>query len=280
MGDGDIEDADDLFGLDPEAFVAARDALARRLRSAGRKDEAAAVKALRRPTVAAWVLNQLVRRHGEDVRALIAEGQQVAHAQGRALAGEGAGLREATMRRREAIRRLAQQADTILAGRSAAGHHDDVVATLTAASADPEAGERLLAGRLASPIPATTGFGGTSLLASPEPVAPVPGPDTGPGTGRDAARVQAEREAAEARRAADEERARADEAMAAAEQAAALADASDEEVRRLEADLERARRAAGDDARRAREAASRAAAAGHRADAAEERASRAAVRTD
>src|SRR5688500_10764272 len=115
MGAGDIDDPDELFGLDPEAFVAARDALARRLRGAGRKDEAAAVKGLRRPTVAAWALNQLARRHGDEVRALIAEGQEVAKAQGRALAGEGAGLREAAQRRREAIRQLAQRADAILA---------------------------------------------------------------------------------------------------------------------------------------------------------------------
>ena len=274
MSDGDLPEVDELFELDPEEFVGARDALARRLRSAGQKEEAAAVKALRRPTVAAWALNQLVRRHGDEVRALIAEGGELAVAQGRALAGEGAGLREATQRRREAIRQLAQRADVILDDRNPGVHRDDVVGTLTAASADPEAGERLLGGRLTVPIPATTGFEGTAVAAPPERSRPA----GKPAAKGEAARARAEQEAAEARQAADEERALADEAVAAAEAAAEAADASDEQARKLEAELEQARRVAGDDARRAREAAGRAASANRRAEAAEERARKAAER--
>jgi hypothetical protein len=59
-----------LYGLDPDQFVAARDEIAKTLR---RDDTAAAkaVKALRRPTVAAWSVNQLVRRHPEMVDELL-----------------------------------------------------------------------------------------------------------------------------------------------------------------------------------------------------------------
>ena len=52
---------DRLYGLPLEAFVGERDALAKELRAAGRRDEAAAVKALTKPTVAAWAVNQALR---------------------------------------------------------------------------------------------------------------------------------------------------------------------------------------------------------------------------
>jgi len=55
----DIVDA--LYGGDPKHFVAARDAAAREMRAAGRRDEAKAVKALTRPTVAAAGVNRTVR---------------------------------------------------------------------------------------------------------------------------------------------------------------------------------------------------------------------------
>ena len=266
---------DELFELDPEEFVAARDALARRLRGEGDKAAAATVKGLRRPTVAAWALNQLARRHGDEVQALVAEGQELAEAQGRALAGERTGFREAAQRRRDAIRQLTRRADAVLVGRNPAVHRDDVVATLTAASVDPDAASSLLEGRLAAPIAAPTGFEGTGTEPSPEAAATEPARPKGRAGKAEAARERADQKAAEARRAAEEEQGRADEAVATAREAAAAADASDAEVQRLESALDEARRVAGDDARRAREAAARAEAATKRAEAAAERAERA-----
>jgi hypothetical protein len=56
-----VDEADELYGLALDAFVPERDALAKRLRADGRRDEANEVKALRKPSVAAWAVNQAVR---------------------------------------------------------------------------------------------------------------------------------------------------------------------------------------------------------------------------
>ncbi|MGH9246982.1 MAG: hypothetical protein ACRD29_22225, partial [Acidimicrobiales bacterium] len=93
---------DSLYQLPPEEFVAARDALARELRQAGNKDSATAVTALRRPTVAAWALNQLRQRDPDGVEELSAVGDSLRDAQERALAGDpDADLRAAAAARRD-----------------------------------------------------------------------------------------------------------------------------------------------------------------------------------
>ncbi|MDQ4005357.1 MAG: hypothetical protein M3135_03525, partial [Actinomycetota bacterium] len=71
----ELRDADELYDLRPEEFTAARDGLVRSLKDAGDGDAAAEVKKLRRPTVVAWALNQLVRRHRRRVEELIAAGE-------------------------------------------------------------------------------------------------------------------------------------------------------------------------------------------------------------
>ena len=58
----------DLYGLPGAEFVAARDALARSLAKDKQRDEAAAVKALRRPTRSAEVLNELARSEPKAVK--------------------------------------------------------------------------------------------------------------------------------------------------------------------------------------------------------------------
>ena len=65
----DVTDAaDELYALAPGDFTSERDALAKRLRGDGRRDEAMAVKALRKPTTPVWALNQVApegsRRRG------------------------------------------------------------------------------------------------------------------------------------------------------------------------------------------------------------------------
>lgn len=58
-------DLDQLYQAAPDEFVAARNALSDRLRKAGDKASAARVKALKRPTPAAWLLNQVWFTHAE-----------------------------------------------------------------------------------------------------------------------------------------------------------------------------------------------------------------------
>ena len=66
--------ADELYGLEPARFVAARDARAQSLKAAGNTGAAKAVKALKKPSAAAWALNLLVREDRVQVDALLALG--------------------------------------------------------------------------------------------------------------------------------------------------------------------------------------------------------------
>ncbi len=63
-----------LYGVGLDEFVAARTAAARELREQGRRDEAAAVQALRKPSVAAWIVNRLARDEAELVAELLSVG--------------------------------------------------------------------------------------------------------------------------------------------------------------------------------------------------------------
>lgn len=70
MGDGatELERAlDDLYGVEPEAFVAERARLAKELRGDGYRSEAKELGAARRPTKAAAALNRVARRAPELV---------------------------------------------------------------------------------------------------------------------------------------------------------------------------------------------------------------------
>src|SRR5688572_11732582 len=65
------DEIDALYGLPLEDFTKARNDLARRLRSEGSRDEAAEVASLQKPTLPAWIVNQLARGRPADVRALL-----------------------------------------------------------------------------------------------------------------------------------------------------------------------------------------------------------------
>lgn len=155
--DDDLAGVDELYDLDPEEFVAERDRLAARLRSEGDRGSAAAVRKLRRPTVTAWALNQVARRHREEVEALVDAGRAAADAQERALAGEATDLRAALATRSDALHRVAGLVGRLLDERGSSGDRAEVLDALTAASSDPDVGATLLEARLdrpPSPAPA------------------------------------------------------------------------------------------------------------------------------
>ena len=52
---------DALYQLPLDQFTSARDDLAKRLRADGQAEQAEQVKALRKPPVAVWLVNRLVR---------------------------------------------------------------------------------------------------------------------------------------------------------------------------------------------------------------------------
>ena len=69
--------AEELYGAPLSAFTAERKRLADALRAGGDRSLAARVAALARPTLPAWVVNQLWRRARGDMDELIAAGQRM-----------------------------------------------------------------------------------------------------------------------------------------------------------------------------------------------------------
>jgi hypothetical protein len=151
------QEIDRLFGLPLDEFTAARNELARRLKSEGEAEPAAAVQALSKPTVAAWTINQLARGDSKAVQALLAAGDALRTAQRRLLGGEDASsaLRDASAREREAVAVLTRRAESVLkkAGRPATQAVVDRIARTLRAAALTDGGRRLLeAGRLTTEL--------------------------------------------------------------------------------------------------------------------------------
>jgi hypothetical protein len=148
-----MNEADDLYGLALDEFVPARDALAKRLRADGKRDEADEIAALRKPSVSAWAANQAVRTQPKAARELWDAGDALRRAHAAIVAGKGKGdaLRDATARQRAALRPLVEAASCLLDHR---GHSlsrqtiERVGDTLHAASLDPHLRDDAAAGRL------------------------------------------------------------------------------------------------------------------------------------
>ena len=113
-------DVDGLFQLPPDEFTAARNALAAQLKKAGRGDEADRVKALAKPPVPAWTVNQLYWRHRKAFDRLLAVGERFKKAQAAQLEGKKGDLREPLEARRQTLAELAKVAGTVLRD---AGHN-------------------------------------------------------------------------------------------------------------------------------------------------------------
>jgi hypothetical protein len=110
------DDVDDLAIVPPEEFVAARDALAKELKAAGETERAAAVKKLRRPSIAQWLAAQVRHHHPTVVDDLFRASQDVAAAQEQAIvAGDREALRRASAQRRHALGALEGAVDDVLA---------------------------------------------------------------------------------------------------------------------------------------------------------------------
>jgi hypothetical protein len=190
----------ELYGLPPAEFTAARDELARQARAAGDKDAAAQIRKLSRPTVSAWLVNQLARAPGPLMSRLFEIGQSLQDAQ-RELAGDR--LRELAVERRQVIAGLMTEAGRVAgaAGVAVSGTAlDEVRATLEAALADAAAREAVRAGQLTRPV-SYAGLGEVDLAAALAAPRPKPGqPGAAAATtraGRLAAEVTAAEEAAE-----------------------------------------------------------------------------------
>jgi hypothetical protein len=144
---------EELYGLPLEEFIARRASLAKCLRAEGRRDDADVVAALRKPSVAAWAVNQLIRSRAAETARLFSAGDHVRAVQDGLLAGatRPAALREAAAAERVARDELVEIARGLL---TASGHElsaatlSRVDETLHAASLDTDARVELAGGCL------------------------------------------------------------------------------------------------------------------------------------
>lgn len=233
----DVEQAlDELYATPPTAFVPRREVLTAEAKTDGRAEDARRIHAARRPSLAAWSANLLLRSEPEESRRFLELGRALREAY---LNLDAGGVKELSEQRRSIVAAMSRQAAELAAQ---AGHRlsdtvrRDVEATLRAVLADQDAADRWATGRLESALTppadfpgrttATTATTGTSRKPDRATAAPAP------------ARSRAKDEVAERRREKQERLGQAREAARAADRQlrdlrAARADA--------EARLERAR---------------------------------------
>jgi len=144
----DLErELDGLYARPAEEFTEARNELAKRLRAAGQGEEADEVKALRRPTAPAALVNRLTRESAKLVRELLAAGDALRTAHGKG----GDALRKAVDAERQAVEQLVAEARRLDPEASDATL-TRIGSTLRAAAGDPKTRPLLERGRLENDV--------------------------------------------------------------------------------------------------------------------------------
>ncbi len=184
--------ARELYGGGRGAFTAARDAKVRDLKAAGETQLARQVAALRRPTVAAAVVNLLAGAEPERLHALLHIGDELRHAQ------DAAALRRLAEQQRGEVAILVRLARAEAAAHGLAVSDTTAAAvegTLRAAVADPAVAAQVAAGVLEKEQQP----GGFPLTRATSPAAsgdaPSGGDDDRDGEHAEAAAVLAQAEA-------------------------------------------------------------------------------------
>src|SRR4051794_27648037 len=142
---------DELFHGPLEDFTAARNELAKSLRSDGDTAAADWVKGLGKPSRAAWLVNQLSVRKADEVAELMSLGKKLRDAQEEMLAGSADRdkLREAARSEQRVVDSLVRAAEAIGREHGAGAQVlTRVGETLQAAAGDPEVAEAIECGRL------------------------------------------------------------------------------------------------------------------------------------
>ncbi|PAZ10012.1 hypothetical protein CLM62_43400 [Streptomyces sp. SA15] len=185
---------DELYATPPPAFVSRREELAAEARTAGRVEDARRIHAARRPTLAAWAANLLLRSRPDESEQFLQLGRALREAYRTLDAG---GIKELSEQRRRIVSGLSRQAAQLA---REAGHRlsdmaqQDVESTLRAVLADQDAADRWATGRLENALTPPSAFAsGTAATAGPphKPPRPAPPPPS---------RTQAKDELAERRR--------------------------------------------------------------------------------
>jgi hypothetical protein len=150
-----------LYTVPPDEFIAERSEAVDRAKAAGDRELAAQIGKLRKPSLAAWLVNLLAHQRPHLIGELLALGAELRDAQ-REL--RGTELRELSMRRRATVATLTKEARelAVAAGRPVREKLPlaEVEQTLTAALADLYLADEVRAGRLTRPLE-YAGFGET-----------------------------------------------------------------------------------------------------------------------
>jgi hypothetical protein len=140
-------DVDPLYTVPLAEFTRQRDALAARLKAAGRRDEAAAVRRMKRPSAPVWAINTLACEHPDAVRAFVDATDRLKRAQ---LADPKAAT-AASRAQRQSLQALVRSTEAILRrGRVSptARTLQRISGTLLGAATGDDARADLLRGRL------------------------------------------------------------------------------------------------------------------------------------
>jgi type IV secretory pathway VirB10-like protein len=155
-----------------DEFVGRRDALAKQLRADKRRDDAALVKALRKPSRMAWVLNRVV---AEDPESLSGLNAAIAEAQ------SAVDLRAAFEGVKAAVRAVAAAGARIAVRAEHPLEPNAIAAAINAVISDASAFAEFRSGRLVD-IPEGGGLDLLITLRPPPPPAPAPAPAPEPAT--------------------------------------------------------------------------------------------------
>lgn len=185
--------AHELYGLPPGDFTAERNDRAKELKRDD-PDLAGQVRALAKATTAAWLVNQLVRHHGDEVDQVAAIGAALRDAQDDLDRDQ---LLQLNKQRHGVLRAVTQQARALAKqlGHPVSGAiADEVEQTLRAVMSDPDAADAVRTGTLLRSL-SSTGFGAVDLEGA------VAVPAARSGTGRRPAPARARDDSGQAGRA-------------------------------------------------------------------------------
>jgi hypothetical protein len=216
----DLESAtDELYGVIPSEFTAARNAKATDARKAGLADVAASLKELRKPSAGAWLANLLVRERSNEIETLMELGDSL---RGPRNTRGGDEIRRVSKQKVDVVSKLIRHAKSRasqLGHPASASVVEELEVTLDAAFADPQAAATLRQGRL------TSGLHYSGLGFTAQPDAGSPARTKGSGSSRDSKsevqQVAAQRDLDKAHHEAEEADAEVERARQAVKEAAA-----------------------------------------------------------
>jgi hypothetical protein len=225
--------AEELYSLEPGEFTGTRNQWAKQTKADGDAELAKRVAELRRPSVAAWVVNMLMRHQGDEMAQVLELGATLRQAQADL---DADALRELNRQRRQlttAVTHQGRQLARDLGQKVTDAVADQVQGTLHAAMVDENAAAAVRSGMLVSALTAT-GVGDADVVDSvavPAAIGLTARPRTKPARKRPGLSVVPPREPEP-----DEEekqrQARREAAQRAVEEATAAADEAQRKLRK------------------------------------------------